>query len=176
MPRNETETISMDLKDLPQDMLQELDAYIDLQEDKEGALIHVLHKAQNLLGYLPMEVQLHIARKLGLPGAKVFGVVSFYSYFTTEPRGEHTISVCMGTACFVRGSEKVLHKFMKDLGIEQNGGMSEDGKFTVRDVRCVGACGLAPVVMVGEKVYGHVGEDDVQTIIDEYRKEASDAN
>jgi NADH-quinone oxidoreductase subunit E/NADP-reducing hydrogenase subunit HndA len=169
-------TISLDLNDLPQDKLQELDAYIDSLEDKKGSLIHVLHRAQNLFGYLPMEVQLYIARKLDVPGAKVFGVVSFYSYFTTEPRGKHTISVCMGTACFVKGSEDVLKKFMNDLGIEKNGGMSEDKMFTVRDVRCIGACGLAPVVMVGEKVYGHVGVDDVQDIIEEYRKESDDAN
>ncbi|WP_430884059.1 NAD(P)H-dependent oxidoreductase subunit E [Fusibacter sp. JL216-2] len=169
-------TISLDLNDLPQDKLQELDAYIDSLEDKKGSLIHVLHRAQNLFGYLPMEVQLYIARKLDVPGAKVFGVVSFYSYFTTEPRGKHTISVCMGTACFVKGSEDVLKKFMNELGIEKNGGMSEDKMFTVRDVRCIGACGLAPVVMVGEKVYGHVKKDDVKTIIDEYRKESDDAN
>ncbi len=112
-------TISLDLNDLPQDKLQELDAYIDSLEDKKGSLIHVLHRAQNLFGYLPMEVQLYIARKLDVPGAKVFGVVSFYSYFTTEPRGKHTISVCMGTACFVKGSEDVLKKFMNELGIEK---------------------------------------------------------
>jgi NADH-quinone oxidoreductase subunit E/NADP-reducing hydrogenase subunit HndA len=169
-------TISLDLNDLPQDKLQELDAYIDSLEDKKGSLIHVLHRAQNLFGYLPMEVQLYIARKVDVPGAKVFGVVSFYSYFTTEPRGKHTISVCMGTACFVKGGEDVLKKFMKDLGIEKNGGMSADKMFTVRDVRCIGACGLAPVVMVGEKVYGHVTKDDVKDIIDEYRKESDDAN
>lgn len=169
-------TISLDLNDLPQDKLQELDAYIDSLEDKKGSLIHVLHRAQNLFGYLPMEVQLYIARKLDVPGAKVFGVVSFYSYFTTEPRGKHTISVCMGTACFVKGSEDVLKKFMNELGIEKNGGMSEDKMFTVRDVRCIGACGLAPVVMVGEKVYGHVKNEDVKAIIDEYRKESDDAN
>jgi NADH-quinone oxidoreductase subunit E/NADP-reducing hydrogenase subunit HndA len=169
-------TVSLDLNDLPQEKLQELDAYIDSLEDKQGSLIHVLHRAQNLFGYLPMEVQLYIARKLDIPGAKVFGVVSFYSYFTTEPRGKHTISVCMGTACFVKGGEDVLKKFMSELGIEKNGGMSADKMFTVRDVRCIGACGLAPVVMVGEKVYGHVGASDVETIIDEYRKESDDAN
>jgi len=169
-------TISLDLKDLPQEKLQELDAYIDGLEDKKGSLIHVLHRAQNLFGYLPMEVQLHIARKVDVPGAKVFGVVSFYSYFTTEPRGEHTISVCMGTACFVKDGEPILKKFMSDLGIEKNGGMSKDKMFTVRDVRCIGACGLAPVVMVGEKVYGHVKKEDVKTIIDTYRKESEDAN
>lgn len=169
-------TISLDLNDLPQDKLQELDAYIDSLEDKKGSLIHVLHRAQNLFGYLPMEVQLYIARKIDVPGAKVFGVVSFYSYFTTEPRGKHTISVCMGTACFVKGAEDILKRFLNDLGIEKNGGMSADKMFTVRDVRCIGACGLAPVVMVGEKVYGHVTKDDVKDIIDEYRKESDDAN
>ncbi len=167
------QTISQALHELPTEQLEDLNNYIDSLEDKKGSLIHVLHRAQNLFGYLPMEVQLHIARKLDVPAAKVFGVVSFYSYFTTEPRGKHTVSVCMGTACFVKGSEKVLKKFMSELEIEENGGMSSDGLFTVRDVRCIGACGLAPVVTVGEKVYGHIGEDDVKGIIDEY-KEATD--
>ncbi len=170
------QAISQALHELPVEKVKDLDDYIASLEDKKGSLIHVLHRAQNLFGYLPMEVQLHIARELDVPAAKVFGVVSFYSYFTTEPRGKHTVSVCMGTACFVKGSEKVLKKFMSELDIEQNGGMSSDGLFTVRDVRCIGACGLAPVVTVGEKVYGHIGEDDVKGIIDEYKKEDADEN
>ncbi len=167
------QAISQALHELPPDKVKDLDDYINSLEDRQGSLIHVLHRAQNLFGYLPMEVQLHIARELDIPSAKVFGVVSFYSYFTTEPRGKHTVSVCMGTACFVKGSDKVLKKFMTELDIEKNGGMSSDGLFTVRDVRCIGACGLAPVVTVGEKVYGHITEKDVKGIIDEY-KEVSD--
>jgi NADH-quinone oxidoreductase subunit E/NADP-reducing hydrogenase subunit HndA len=131
-------------------------------------LIHVLHKAQSIFTYLPLEVQLFIARQLDLPAAEVFGVVSFYSYFTTKPVGRHTISVCLGTACFVRGAEEVFKAFMDELGIKP-GEITPDGLFSIKDVRCIGACGLAPVVTVGEKVYGHVGPGDVKAILDEYR-------
>lgn len=165
---SDTHEKTMSVNDLPQELFDELEAYINTLEDKEGSLIHVLHRAQSLFGYLPREVQLFVARKLKLPGAKVFGVVSFYSYFTQTPRGEHTISVCMGTACFVRGADKILDEFSALLGIK-NGETSEDGQFTLRDVRCIGACGLAPVVMVGEKVYGHVTKEDVTKIINEYK-------
>lgn len=158
-------------REFPKEMYDELGAYIDSLETTEGALIEILHKAQEMFGYLPRDVQLYIARKLGIPGAEVYGVVSFYSYFTTKPSGKHTISVCMGTACFVRGSDKILGKFKERLGIESNEN-TEDGLFTIKDVRCIGACGLAPVVMVDGKVYGRVKEEDVDTIIDEYlRKE-----
>jgi len=167
---SDTHEKTMSVNDLPQELFDELEAYMNTLEDKEGSLIHVLHRAQSLFGYLPKEVQLFVARKLGIPGAKVFGVVSFYSYFTQTPRGKHTISVCMGTACFVRGADKILDEFSALLGIK-NGETSENGQFTLRDVRCIGACGLAPVVMVGEKVYGHVTKEDVTKIIDAYKGE-----
>jgi len=133
-------------------------------------LIEILHKAQDIFGYLPRDVQLYIARKLGIPGAEVFGVVSFYSYFTTKPRGKHTISVCMGTACFVRGADKIIEKLKEKLGIESNE-ITEDGLFTLKDVRCIGACGLAPVVMVGDKVYGRVKEEELDEIINTYKNQ-----
>ncbi|MBN2898095.1 MAG: NADH-quinone oxidoreductase subunit NuoE [Clostridia bacterium] len=161
---------TMSVSDLPQELFDELEKYINTLEDKEGSLIHVLHKAQGLFGYLPREVQLFVARKLNIPGAKVFGVVSFYSFFTQTPRGKHTISVCMGTACFVKGVEKVMDEFSSQLGIK-NGETTTDGQFTLRDVRCIGACGLAPVVMVDEKVFGHVTKDDVAQILKDYRGE-----
>jgi len=151
-------------------LYKELDSYIDSLEDKQGSLIHVLHKAQGLFGYLPEKVQLHVARKIGVSGAKVFGVVSFYSYFETEPVGEHVISICMGTACFVRDAEKVVRKFEEVLGIDI-GQTSDDMQFTLKDVRCIGACGLAPVVTIGEKVFGHVGVKDVEDIVNQYKKE-----
>lgn len=146
--------------------LAELDAFIAAQPIKEDAIIAVLHKAQHIFGYLPSDLQLHISRKLGVPAARVYGVVSFYSYFSQTKRGEFTVNICMGTACFVKGVDKVMTEFSNQLGI-QNGGTSEDGLFTLRDVRCVGACGLAPVVMVNEKVYGHVKPEDVTRIIAE---------
>jgi NADH-quinone oxidoreductase subunit E/NADP-reducing hydrogenase subunit HndA len=136
--------------------------------NKAGELINVLHKTQHEFGYLPAEVQEVIAKGLNIPVAKVFGVVTFYSFFTMKPMGEHPISVCMGTACYVRGAEKVLDEFKRKLKIEV-GETTEDGKFSISSLRCVGACGLAPVVLVGEKVYGRVTSSDVEKILNEYR-------
>ncbi|TCT13805.1 NAD(P)-dependent iron-only hydrogenase diaphorase component iron-sulfur protein [Natranaerovirga pectinivora] len=147
---------------------KELEDFIDSLVSTKGELIRVLHKAQQIFGYLPKEVQYFVGRKLGVPTAKVFGVVSFYSYFAMEPKGEHNISVCMGTACYVRGAEKVLDEFKRQLGVEI-GKTTEDGKFSVEALRCVGACGLAPVVLVGEKVYGRVTVEMVKDILDEYK-------
>ena len=126
-----------------------------------------MHHAQELYGYLPAELQLHIARKLSIPAAQVYGVVSFYSFFNMTPKGLHRISICMGTACFVRGSEAVLRAFENELGIKP-GETTEDGLFSIDSLRCVGACGLAPVVMVDSKVYGRVTTTDVRGIIEEY--------
>lgn len=130
-------------------------------------LINVLHRAQSRFGYLPAEIQEIIARELKVSVAKVYGVVSFYSFFTMIPKGEHPISICMGTACYVRGAENVLEEFKKELKIEV-GETSPDGKFSLNCLRCVGACGLAPVVMVGEKTYGRVSPDGVKEILSEY--------
>lgn len=154
----------------PKEKYDELKAFIDSLETTKGALIEILHKAQGIFGYLPRDVQLFVARKLGIPGAEVYGVVSFYSYFTTKPSGKHTISVCMGTACFVRGADKIIEKFKEKLGIESNE-TTEDGLFTMKDIRCIGACGLAPVVMVDDKVYGRVKVEDIDDILNVYRKE-----
>jgi len=155
---------------LDQEKLSVLEGYIEGLEDKAGSLIHVLHKAQGLFGYLPENLQLHVARKMDLPAAKVNGVVSFYSFFTQEPRGKHTISLCMGTACFVKGADKIFKTLKDQLGVENNK-MTEDGLFTLKDIRCVGACGLAPVMLVDDKVYGHVKAEDIQRILQKYRDE-----
>ena len=155
--------------DLDSEKLKKLEAYIDGLEEKEGALINVLHEAQDIFGYLSEDLQLFISRKLDLTAAKVFGVATFYSFFTLEPRGKHVISVCMGTACFVKGAEKILNEFKSKLNIKDNN-TSEDGLFTIDILRCVGACGLAPVVTVDGKVYGRVKVEDVEGIIKEYTK------
>ncbi|HNX56387.1 MAG TPA: NAD(P)H-dependent oxidoreductase subunit E [Prolixibacteraceae bacterium] len=131
-------------------------------------LINVLHQVQGKLGYLPAEVQELIAKELNISVAKVYGVVTFYSFFTMIPMGEFPISVCMGTACYVRGSEQVLAEFKRQLGIEV-GQSTADNKFSLNCLRCVGACGLAPVVMVGEKVYGRVSPQMVKQIISDYK-------
>lgn len=159
---------TISVPDLPKETYDQLEAYITSLEDPKGSLIHVLHKAQHLFGYLPMEVQLFVARKIGISGAEVFGVVSFYSYFTTIPQGKHVINVCMGTACFVKGSTKILDRFKQELGVG-TGETTADKIFTLKDVRCLGACGLAPIMLIDEKVYGHVKEDDVVDILNSYR-------
>lgn len=138
----------------------------EFNNDK-GELINVLHKTQNTFGYLPEEVQNIVAKNLHTSLAHVYGVVSFYSFFTMVPKGEHPINICMGTACYVRGAEKVLEEFKNLLHI-QVGQTTADEKFSLNSLRCVGACGLAPVVLVGEKVYGRVTLDGVQDIVNEY--------
>jgi NADH-quinone oxidoreductase subunit E/NADP-reducing hydrogenase subunit HndA len=130
-------------------------------------LIAILHKSQNHFGFLPKEVQNAIADVLNISSAKVYGVVTFYSYFTMEPRGKHPISICMGTACYVKGAEKVLKEFENKLQIK-NGQTTSDGKFSMNTLRCIGACGLAPVIMIGEKVYGGVKVEEVAKIIKEF--------
>lgn len=153
---------------LTEEMFKELDVYIDNLENKEGSLITVLHKAQEIFGYLPKEVQLHVARRLDTTAAKVNGVVTFYSYFTEEPKGEHVINVCLGTACYVRGAEAILKEIEKKLKIRA-GGITEDGKFSLDGLRCVGACGLAPVVIVDGKVFGRVKIEEVEGILENYK-------
>ena len=132
-----------------------------------GELINVLHKTQSSFGYLPAEIQEVIAKGLNMPVAKVYGVVTFYSFFTMIPKGKHPISICTGTACYVRGAETVLDEFKKKLNIEV-GETTPDGKFSISCLRCVGACGLAPVVMIGDKTYGRVSPDSVSDILKEY--------
>lgn len=135
--------------------------------NEPGELINVLHQTQQEFGYLPAEVQEVIASELNISVAKVYGVVTFYHFFTMVPKGKHPISICTGTACYVRGAEKVLDEFRKNLKIEV-GQTTSDGKFSLSCLRCVGACGLAPVVLIGEKVYGRVAPEGVKEILKEY--------
>ncbi|HQB22797.1 MAG TPA: NADH-quinone oxidoreductase subunit NuoE [Bacteroidales bacterium] len=130
-------------------------------------LINVLHKAQGHFGYLPAEVQEAVAQELNIPVAKVYGVVTFYSFFTMSPKGQFPISICMGTACYVRGAENVLAEMKKELNINV-GETTPDGKFSLSCLRCVGACGLAPVVMIGDKTFGRVAPEDVKKILAEF--------
>jgi len=138
--------------------------------NEPGELINVLHKAQGIFGYLPAEVQEVVAQELNISVAKVFGVVTFYSFFTMVPRGKYPISVCTGTACYVRGAEKVLDEVKRILKVPI-GETTPDGKFSIAGLRCVGACGLAPVVLVGDKTYGRVAPDGVKEILKEYDDE-----
>lgn len=154
-------------KDSNEIFFKELDEFIDNISDKQGALISVLHKAQSIFGYLPQEVQKFVAKKLNIPVSKVNGVVTFYSYFTEVPTGKYVINICMGTACFVKGAGDVLAEFEKKLNIKV-GQTTDDGKYTLQVLRCVGACGLAPVVTVNDKVYGHFTKQLVDKVLDEY--------
>lgn len=133
-----------------------------------GELIHILHKLQGEFGYLPAEVQEVVAEELNIPVARVYGVVTFYSFFTMTPRGKYPISICTGTACYVRGAETILQEFKKQLKINI-GETTPDEKFSLNCLRCVGACGLAPVVIVGDRTYGRVSPDMVTTILKEFK-------
>ncbi|MDR3091408.1 MAG: NAD(P)H-dependent oxidoreductase subunit E [Clostridiales bacterium] len=148
--------------------LSELDAFIDGLDTLEGKLIVVLHKAQDVCGWLPAEVQNHIAHRLKVPASKVYGVVTFYSFFNTKPKGRCKISVCLGTACFVRGAQGIAEEFEKRLNIKV-GETSGDKAYSLDSIRCVGACGLAPVVSVNGKVYGRVAPADVDGILNEHK-------
>ncbi len=157
-------SIKIELKRSDVEKIKEICASFN---NNSGELINVLHKVQHTFGYLPAEVQEVVAQELNIPVAKVYGVVTFYSFFSMLPKGKHPVSICMGTACYVRGAEKVLDEFKRELKIEV-GETTADGKFSISCLRCVGACGLAPVVMVGDKTYGRVAPDGVKDILKEY--------
>lgn len=152
---------------LKKECFKKLEDFINALPEKQGNLISVLHKAQDIFGYLPSEVQEFVAEKLDIPISKVYGVVSFYHFFTMIPKGKYPISVCMGTACYVRGAEKVLND-IKDLLKIEVGETTVNGMFSLDYLRCVGACGLAPVVMIGKEVYRKDKTKNIKDIILEY--------
>lgn len=138
----------------------------ELKSDK-GALMPILQKAQEIYGYLPIEVQTIISNELDVPLEKIYGVVTFYSQFSLNPKGKYKISVCLGTACYVKGSGDIYNKLMEKLGIE-SGECTPDGKYSLEACRCIGACGLAPVLTVNEDVYGRLTVDDIDGILAKY--------
>ncbi len=140
---------------------------INEHKDIQGCLMTILQKAQDIYGYLPIEVQTIIAKELSIPLEKVYGVVTFYSQFSLNPKGKYKISVCLGTACYVKGSGDIFNKLEEVLGIK-GGECTVDGKFSLEACRCIGACGLAPVLTVNEEVYGRLTVDDVKDIIAKY--------
>ena len=148
---------------------QELRATIDALREDPGCLMPIMQKAQEIYGYLPIEVQTLIAEELNIPLEKVFGVATFYAQFTMSPKGKYRISVCLGTACYVKGAGIVMEKLEEALGIE-SGEITQDGKFSLDDCRCVGACGLAPVVTINDDVYGRLTGSlkEVQDILAKY--------
>jgi NADH:ubiquinone oxidoreductase subunit E len=153
----------------PDARYQQLEKLIAEHKGKPGALIPVLHQAQEMFGYLSEDVQELVAEGLGIPLSEVYGVITFYSLFATKPRGEHTIGVCMGTACYVKGAANILQALQTELGVEIDN-TSDDGLFTLTVTRCLGACGLAPVITIGEDVYGRLTPDKIPEILNKYRK------
>lgn len=150
---------------------KQLDEVIERYGQEEGQLIKVLKEAQEIFGYLPEEVQTYIAGKMNMPVSEVNGVVTFYALFSTEPQGKYSINVCLGTACYVQGAQGILDEFRSQLGL--NGGdTSDDRLFTVKSSRCVGACGLAPVVTINGDVHGKLNRKDVPKLIRKYKRQA----
>ena len=145
----------------------ELDRILSRYRGEKGELIRVLYGAQQIFGYLPPEVQAYIAGKMDIPVSEVNGVVTFYTLFVTEPRGRHTVSVCTGTACYVKGSRDIMDKIEKELKLDGRE-TSKDGLFTLKTTRCIGACGMAPVLTVDGEVYGNLSAKDVNGILGKY--------
>jgi len=149
---------------------EKIDQVIGKYRERRGALIPVLKEVQDICGYLPKKVQNRIAQGLQLPSSQVYGVVSFYAFFTTTPRGKHVIRVCLGTACYVKGSKQILENLQRELKIGI-GEVTKDRKFSLEGVRCLGACGLAPVLVVGQDTYGMVSPGRAIEIVRSYPKE-----
>jgi NADH-quinone oxidoreductase subunit E len=153
--------------DLTAEVMSRVDEIIDQNRGKAGCLIPVLEECQGIVGYLPVELQEYIGKRLNIPGSTIYGVVTFYSFFCMVPKGRHTIKVCMGTACYVRGIREVLNRLQSNmnLGVGQT---SEDRRFSLEAVRCVGACGLAPVMVVDEDTHGGVTPESALKILNRY--------
>lgn len=157
-----------DLKNFTKEQIIKLDEIIQNHKVSPGQLIPMLEEIQALLGYIPVSVQEKISLETGIPSNKIYGVVSFYSFFTMEPRGRHRIQVCLGTACYVKGGKEIAAKIEEEFHIKP-GESTKDGRFTYETTRCFGTCGLAPVVVVDGKVYGKVEADKVMDILNEYK-------
>lgn len=164
---NQPNSEKMESQEFNQDDLAKVDAIIMKYRSKSGSLIPVLEEVQETIGYLPGSIQKRVAFGLTIPLSEVYGVVTFYSFFTTVPRGKHTIRCCLGTACYVRGGKKILEQLGQELNIEP-GQTTDDRRFSLETVRCLGACGLAPVMMVGEETYRQVKPTKVSDVIGDY--------
>ncbi len=153
---------------LTQENFSKLNEIILEHKEAPGALMPILHEAQGLFGALPLEVQKVVSEELNIPLAEIYGVVTFYSQFSLVPKGEYVIGVCLGTACYVKGAQRLIDRIASELTVEV-GTTSENGKYTLEATRCIGACGLAPVLTVNEDVYGRLVEADIPGILDKYR-------
>lgn len=149
--------------------LNKLKSIIEEYIDEKGSLIPILNEVQREIGYLPIEAQEYISKELNIPLSKIYGVVTFYTQFSTEPKGKYVIHACDGTACHVRDSQDIINKIKAQLDFKEGTNSTEDGLFTLETVSCIGACGLAPVVTINEKVYGKMTPDKIKNILEEYR-------
>jgi NADH:ubiquinone oxidoreductase subunit E len=153
--------------DLTPEVMAKVDEIIDAHKGKPGCLIPVLEECQGVTGYLPIELQGYIGKALNIPGSTIYGVVTFYSFFSMVPKGRHVIKVCLGTACYVRGTKSIMKGLIDKLGL-QVGQTTEDRRFSLEAVRCLGACGLAPVMVIDEDTHGGVTLDRIENILDRY--------
>ena len=164
MRAKELEAINPDLNT---EVMSRVDQVIDENKDKPGCLIPVLTECQGIVGYLPVELQAYISQHINIPASTVYGVVTFYSFFSMVPKGRHTIKVCMGTACYVRGIGEVMNRLQSEYNLEV-GGTTEDRRFSLEAVRCLGACGLAPVVVIDSDTHGGVTPDSIMKVLKRY--------
>ncbi|MBL7225479.1 MAG: NAD(P)H-dependent oxidoreductase subunit E [Desulfobacteraceae bacterium] len=162
-----TESLHEINEDLSPEVMNRVDEVIERYSNKAGALIPVLTECQKIVGYVPVELQEYIAKGLNIPGSTVYGVVTFYSFFSMVPKGRHIIKVCMGTACYVRGIGEVLNRICSEFKMDV-GGTTEERRFSLEAVRCLGACGLAPVIVVNDDTHGDVSADKIMDILGRY--------
>ncbi|MBW1892462.1 MAG: NAD(P)H-dependent oxidoreductase subunit E [Deltaproteobacteria bacterium] len=162
-----TTVCNPDHPDITDEMWDKINAIIKTGRNKLGALITVLRECQDVVGYLPRELLIHISQGLNVPKSQVFGVVTFYSLFSLEPKGRHTIKICLGTACYVKGIKEIMDGISKDFEV-QEGTTSENKRFSMEAIRCLGACGLAPVIVVDQDIHGNLLPKEVFGIINKY--------
>ena len=163
----EIDMSKLDHPDITPEMKEKIDEIIAANKEEAGAVIPVLRLCQDEVGYLPVELIDYISKGLNIPRSSVFGVATFYSLFSLTPKGRHRIRACLGTACYVKGLKEVMHRVENKYGIS-DGGTTEDRRFSLEAVRCVGACGLAPVLVVGQDTYGDIKPDNVIDILEKY--------
>lgn len=162
--------MSISIVEQDKEKFEALQRVIDQYKGKEGPLMPVLHHAQEIFGCLSLDIQKYIAEQLNVPISDIYGVATFYSQFTLKPKGRYRIGICLGTACYVKGAQKILDELVKNLNISV-GDTTEDGRFTLEATRCLGACGLAPVMMINDDVYGRLVPEDVEGILNKYKEE-----
>jgi NADH-quinone oxidoreductase subunit E len=155
-------------EDITEEMWTRIDEILHANRPVAGSIITALRECQNVVGYLPVELLDYIGTELNLPSSEVYGVASFYSLFSMKPKGRHTIKLCLGTACYVKGIKEVMSRIQNEYGLEE-GGTTEDRRFSLEGVRCLGACGLAPVMVIGGNTHGDVKSDKIVGILDTYK-------